>query len=67
LADSGVDVPALDELIARAVGLICGRTGHPDIVDVHVALHARQYSHAVVTADPEDISTVDPTLRVITV
>ena len=60
-------MPPLDEVMARAVGVLCGRSGHADIVDVHVALHAREHGHAVVTSDPNDIALVDPSLTVITV
>ena len=67
LAASEVSVPPLDEVMARAVGVLCGRSGHADIVDVHVALHAREHGHAVVTSDPNDIALVDPSLTVITV
>ncbi len=65
LADPDVDVPALDDLTARAVGLLSGRTGHTDVIDVHVALHARQSRHAVATSDPEDLRAVDPSLMII--
>jgi predicted nucleic acid-binding protein len=65
LADPEVDVPPLDELAARAVGLICGRTGHRDVVDVHIALHARENGHAVVTSDPGDMRAIDPGLTII--
>lgn len=67
LADPAVRVPSLDETTARAVGLLCGRSGRPDIVDGHVSLHARDERHAVVTSDPEDIHAIDPGLRVIRV
>jgi predicted nucleic acid-binding protein len=60
-----VEVPALDAITARAVGELAGRSGHADIVDVHVALHAREHGHAVVTSDPDDIARVDPALTVI--
>ena len=62
-----VEVPPLDAVTARAVGLLSGRSGHADIVDVHVALHARDRGHAVVTSDPTDIGRVDPGLTVIVV
>src|SRR6478735_12015468 len=39
----------LDEDTARAVGELCGASGHDDVVDVHVALHARLHDHRVVT------------------
>ena len=67
LGDPAVDVPPLDDTTARAVGLLCGRTGHPDVVDVHVALHAREQGQTVVTSDPDDLRTIDPTLSLIVV
>jgi len=65
LAQPEVTVPALDEATARAVGLLCGRSGHPDVVDVHVALHAMEHGHHVVTSDPDDIRAVNPSLPLI--
>jgi predicted nucleic acid-binding protein len=62
-----VDVPPLDADTARAVGILCGRSGHPDLVDVHVALHARLRDQTVVTSDPEDLRRVDPDARLIAV
>jgi len=63
LGDPAVDVPPLDDVTARAVGLLCGRGGHPDVVDVQVALHARQHDRTVVTSDPGDLRAIDPRLR----
>jgi hypothetical protein len=48
--------------VARTAGLMCADTGHRDVIDVHVALCARQRHHAIVTSDPDDIGRVDPTL-----
>ncbi|MFT4035063.1 MAG: hypothetical protein QM679_05775 [Patulibacter sp.] len=67
LGDQKTQVIALDDVTARAVGLLCGRSGHHDVVDVHVALHARDRSYAVVTSDPDDLTRIDPQLRIITV
>ena len=67
LADPSVHVAPLDDMTARAVGLLCGRSGHRDIVDVHVALLAQEQGHTVVTSDPEDLSAVHPSLPLITV
>lgn len=67
LGDPAVNVVALDELAARAVGLLCGRSGHADVVDVHVALVARGGDAVVVTSDPDDLRRVDPSLRLIVV
>lgn len=67
LGDPLVEVPPLDDAMARAVGLLCGRSGHADVVDVHVALHARDQGHRVVTSDPNDLLAVDPGLQLIVV
>jgi predicted nucleic acid-binding protein len=67
LAGHEVQVPALDEQAARAVGVLCGQSGHHDIVDVHVALHAMETGHHVVTSDPDDIRAVNPSLPIIVV
>jgi predicted nucleic acid-binding protein len=57
----------LDAPSARAVGVICGRAGVPDVVDGHVALHARRRGLAVLTSDADDIAMLDPTLVIIEV
>ena len=67
LADPSVHVAPLDDMTARAVGLLCGRSRHRDIVDVHVALLAQEQGHTVVTSDPEDLSVIHPGLPLITV
>ena len=67
LADPNVHVAPLEDMTARAVGLLCGRSGHRDIVDVYVALLAQEQGHTVVTSDPEDLSAVYPGLPLITV
>ena len=67
LGDRDVDLPVLDDLVARAVGLLCGRSGHADVVDVHVVLVAQERGDTVVTSDPGDIRYVDPRVPVIAV
>jgi len=62
-----VHTQALDEAAARAVGELCGRSGHHDVVDVHVVLHARQHNHRLVTSDPDDLLAVDPHLQLIVI
>lgn len=57
----------LDAQSARAVGVICGTAGIPDVVDGHVALHARRRGLAVLTSDAADIARLDPTLVIIEV
>jgi len=55
----------IDELTAecaKEIGVTIGRTSHPDIVDVHVALAAAERGHAVLTSDDPDIAGVKPDL-----
>lgn len=65
LAQPEVSVSVLDEAVARSVGLLCKSSGHADIVDVHVALHAAEHRHHVVTSDPGDIRAVNPSVPII--
>ena len=67
LKSSDVEIAVLAPAAARVVGLMCGASGRADIVDVHVALCARERQHAVVTSDPDDIARVDPGLPLIRV
>jgi hypothetical protein len=62
-----VIVTGYDDRTARAVGELAARSGHRDVVDVHVVLHARLHRHTVVTADPDDLRAVDPRLPLIVV
>lgn len=62
LKSRDVDVAVMTLSVAQSVGLICADCGHADVVDVHVALCARERHHAIVTSDPEDIARVDPAL-----
>jgi predicted nucleic acid-binding protein len=65
LKSRDVDIAVMTLNAARTVGLMCAHTGHNDVIDVHVALCARERGHAVVTSDPGDISRIDPSLPVI--
>ena len=67
LNSEGVFVPVLDAPTARAVGELCARSRHRDVVDVHVVLDARAMGHLVVTSDPDDLRRVDPALPLIVV
>jgi predicted nucleic acid-binding protein len=62
LSDERTEVVPLDDPTARAVGLLCGRSGHADVVDGSVALCARQRNLHVITSDPEDLRAVDTSL-----
>jgi hypothetical protein len=65
LKSRDIDIAIMTPNVARSVGLLCARTGHDDVIDVHVALCAAQRRHAVVTSDPDDIRHVDQALPVI--
>jgi len=59
------EVVGLDEVEARAVGVVCGTSGATDVVDVSVVVCARQRGHRVVTGDPDDLRATDPGLAVL--
>jgi predicted nucleic acid-binding protein len=65
-AGRGRDGPVIiDELTAeraKEIGVMIGKTSHPDIADVHVALAAAERGHAVLTSDDADIAAVGPGL-----
>jgi predicted nucleic acid-binding protein len=65
LGDETVEIVDLDAPVAKAVGLLSARCGHPDIVDISVALCAAERGHAIVTTDPEDLTTVNPNLELV--
>jgi hypothetical protein len=62
-----VDIAVMTLSVARTVGEMCADSGHADVVDVHVALCAREREHAVVTSDPDDLARVDAALPLIRV
>jgi hypothetical protein len=65
LKSSDVDIALMSLGVARAVGALCAASGHDDVVDVHVALCARERRHAVVTSDPDDLAAIDLSLHLI--
>jgi predicted nucleic acid-binding protein len=67
LKSRGIDLAIMTSNVARSVGLVCARSGHQDVIDVHVAICARERGHAVATSDPDDILRIDPELPVIRV
>ena len=62
-----VDVVALDDRTARAVGPLCGAADVADVVDASVVLCARERRQRVVTSDPDDRRRIDPHLAITTV
>lgn len=52
-------IPALDEVLAEAAGVLCGRAGTSDVVDASVVLVARRERAVVVTSDVDDLARLD--------
>jgi hypothetical protein len=65
LRSRDIDIAIMTPNVARSVGLMCARSGHDDVIDIHVALCARERGHAVVTSDPDGMLRIDPALPVI--
>ena len=55
-------VPPLDQVLAEAAGVLCGRAGTSDVVDASVVLVARRERAVVVTSDIDDLRRLDPAL-----
>ena len=55
-------VPSLDQVLAEAAGVLCGRTGTSDIIDASVVLVTRREDGVVITSDPDDLRRLDPGL-----
>jgi hypothetical protein len=62
LAGATTEVSSLDQVLAEAVGVLCGRTGTSDVVDASVVLTARRARAVVVTSDVGDLRRLDPHL-----
>jgi predicted nucleic acid-binding protein len=65
LRASVTSVVALDQRQALRIGARCVATGVADVIDVSVALCARDRGHAVVTSDPDDIRAAGPSLTLL--
>ena len=59
-----VEVPALDEYVARAAGELCGLAGTADVIDASVVLTARKGRDSILTSDPDDLRKLDATLMI---
>jgi len=67
LASEVVEIVALDDATARAVGQLCGVSGATDVVDASIVHCAKQRGHPVVTSDVKDLRRIDPRLELIRV
>jgi hypothetical protein len=61
------DVIPLDRVDATNVGRLLAASATADVVDAHVVICARRTGQRVVTSDPDDLSALDPTIRLIPV
>jgi predicted nucleic acid-binding protein len=65
LRSSVTSIVPLDRKLALRVGARCAATGTADIVDVSVALCARDRGQPVVTSDADDIRAIEPSLTLL--
>ena len=56
-------VVAFGQILADAVGTLCGRKSPSDVVDASVVLVARRERAVVVTSDESDLRRLDPLAR----
>jgi len=57
-------VHPLDQMMAQAAGVLCGRAGTSDVIDATVVLTARLEHAVVVTSDVDDLQRLDPSLAI---
>jgi hypothetical protein len=55
-------VAPLDQVLAEASGVLCGRAGTSDVIDASVVLVAKRERAVVVTRDVHDLRALDPGL-----
>jgi hypothetical protein len=67
LGSDSIEIEALDDARARAAGQLCGVTRTTDLIDATVVLCARRRAQAVLTSDADDLTRLDPGLRLIRV
>lgn len=66
IASETTSIDVLDGETAKAIGLLCERSGTSDVVDASVVLSARLHTAIVVTSDAEDLRRIDPALEIAT-
>ena len=64
---SNVSVVPLDDAVARAAGILCGRSGVNDVVDASVVVCAKLAGDTVVTTDPDDLRRLDSELGLVAI
>lgn len=61
------NIVPLDRVDATSVGRLLAASGTSDIADAHVVVCARRAGQPIVTSDPKDLKTLDPTAKLIIV
>jgi predicted nucleic acid-binding protein len=59
LRTEAVHVVALDGLLARTCGELCGAAGTSDVIDASVVVVARQQRAPIITGDADDLKRLD--------
>jgi hypothetical protein len=68
LADKRIRHAPLDQIGAKAVGVLLGRSDTDDVVDASIVVCARRLRAAMVlTSDPDDLRALDPGLQLETI
>jgi len=68
LKSAAVKVQPLDETSALQIGMLLAKTATSDVTDAHVVQVARSLGNAVIyTSDPDDLKTLAPGLKTVTV
>ena len=60
---STTTVVPLDEVLAEAVGVLCGKRKTSDVIDASVVLTARREGAPIVTSDVEDLRHLDDAIE----
>jgi predicted nucleic acid-binding protein len=66
LRSSVITVVPLAQGTAMRIAARCAATGTSDVIDVSVALCARDHGHPVITTDPGRLRAIDPMLSLLT-
>jgi predicted nucleic acid-binding protein len=67
LRHSSCVVAPMDRSTAMSVGRLLAESGTTDVVDAHVVRVAQALGMSVLTSDPRDLRTLDPTLTLVAV
>jgi hypothetical protein len=62
ISGSTTEIVPLDQILAEAAGVLCGRAGTSDVIDASVVLVTRQARAIVITSDAGDLRKLDPFL-----